>query len=30
MELAVRTARRGWATAGDLLNTRPLDQLLRR
>jgi DNA polymerase (family 10) len=29
MELAVRTARRGWATAGDLLNTRPLDQLLR-
>jgi DNA polymerase (family 10) len=30
MELAVRTARRGWATAADILNTRPLDQLLRR
>ena len=24
MELSVRTARRGWATAGDILNTRPL------
>jgi hypothetical protein len=30
MELAVRTARRGWAMAGDILNTQPLDQLLRR
>jgi DNA polymerase (family 10) len=29
MELSVRTARRGWATATDVLNTRPLDQLLR-
>ena len=27
MELSVRTARRGWATAADVLNTRPLDQL---
>ena len=24
MELSVQTARRGWATAGDILNTRPL------
>jgi DNA polymerase (family 10) len=30
MELAVHTARRGWATAADILNTQPLDQLLRR
>jgi DNA polymerase (family 10) len=30
MELAVHTARRGWATAVDILNTQPLDQLLRR
>jgi DNA polymerase (family 10) len=29
MELAVATARRGWATADDVLNTRPLDALLR-
>jgi DNA polymerase (family 10) len=29
MELSVHTARRGWATAADVLNTRPLDQLLR-
>jgi DNA polymerase (family X) len=28
MELAVRTARRGWATPGDILNTRPLAALL--
>jgi DNA polymerase (family X) len=28
MELAVRTARRGGATAADLLNTRPLPELL--
>ncbi len=28
MELAVATARRGWATAADVLNTRPLDSLL--
>jgi DNA polymerase (family 10) len=27
MELSVRTARRGWATAADVLNTLPLDQL---
>ena len=30
MELAVRTARRGRATAGDVLNTRPLSALARR
>ena len=28
MELAVRTARRGWATAADVLNTRPLEAIL--
>ncbi len=28
MELSVATARRGWATAADVLNTRPLDSLL--
>jgi DNA polymerase (family 10) len=28
MELAVHTARRGWATAADVVNTRPLDQIL--
>jgi DNA polymerase (family X) len=28
MALAVHTARRGWATAGDVLNTRPLRSLL--
>jgi DNA polymerase (family 10) len=27
MELSVATARRGWATAADVLNTRPLDSL---
>jgi len=30
MPLSVATARRGWATAGDVLNTRPLDEILRR
>jgi DNA polymerase (family 10) len=30
MELSVRTARRGWATAADVVNTRPLDSLARR
>ena len=30
MELAVHTARRGWATAADVLNTQPLDGVLRR
>jgi DNA polymerase (family 10) len=30
MELSVRTARRGWATAADVLNTQPLDAILRR
>jgi DNA polymerase (family 10) len=30
MELAVRTARRGWATAADVVNTRSLDDLPRR
>ena len=30
MELAVHTARRGGATAADVLNTRPLRQLLAR
>jgi len=28
MELAVRTGRRGWATAANVVNTQPLDQLL--
>jgi DNA polymerase (family 10) len=28
--LAVGTARRGWATAADIVNTRPLDQILKR
>jgi DNA polymerase (family 10) len=28
MELSVHTARRGWATAADVLNTRPLDAIL--
>jgi DNA polymerase (family X) len=28
MELSVGTARRGWATAADVLNTQPLDSLL--
>jgi DNA polymerase (family 10) len=27
MELSVATARRGWATAADVLNTRPLEEL---
>jgi hypothetical protein len=26
--LAVATARRGWATAADVLNTRPLEEVL--
>jgi DNA polymerase (family 10) len=30
ISLSVHTARRGWATAGDVLNTRPLDALLSR
>jgi DNA polymerase (family 10) len=30
MELAVHTARRGWATAADIVNTRPLEQVVRR
>jgi hypothetical protein len=30
MELAVHTARRGWATAADVLNTQPLEAILRR
>ena len=30
MELAVRTARRGWATAADVVNTQPLEEVLRR
>jgi DNA polymerase (family X) len=29
MRLAVTTARRGWATAADVLNTRPLTEILR-
>ena len=29
MELSVATARRGWATAADVVNTRPLESLLR-
>jgi len=27
MRLAIATARRGWATAGDVVNTRPLSEL---
>jgi DNA polymerase (family 10) len=30
MELSVRTARRGWATTADVLNTRPLEAILQR
>jgi DNA polymerase (family 10) len=30
MELSVRTARRGWATAANVLNTRPVEELLDR
>ena len=30
MQLSVATARRGWATAADVLNTRPLEEILRR
>jgi DNA polymerase (family 10) len=30
MRLAVHTARRGWATAADVVNTRPLSEVLRR
>ena len=30
MRLSVATARRGWATAADVVNTRPLEALLRR
>jgi DNA polymerase (family 10) len=30
MRLAVHTARRGWATAADVVNTRPLDEVLSR
>jgi DNA polymerase (family 10) len=30
MRLAVHTARRGWATAADVINTRPLEEVLRR
>ena len=29
MPLAVATARRGWATAAAVVNTRPLDTILR-
>ena len=29
MELAVHTARRGWATAANVVNTRPLSEFLR-
>jgi DNA polymerase (family 10) len=29
MELAIRTARRGWATAADIINTGPLSSILR-
>ncbi len=29
MELAVRTARRGWATTADVVNTGPLSSILR-
>ena len=30
MQLAVRTARRGWATAADVVNTGPVEEILRR
>jgi hypothetical protein len=30
MRLSVTTARRGWATAENVLNTRPLVEILRR
>jgi DNA polymerase (family X) len=30
MELGVRTARRGWATAANVVNTRPLSEIVRR
>jgi len=30
IQLSVATARRGWATAADVLNTRPLNEILRR
>ena len=30
MELSVRTARRGWATAANILNTRPLEEVIHR
>jgi hypothetical protein len=30
MRLAVHTARRGWATAADVINTRPLAEVLAR
>ena len=30
MALAVATARRGWATAADVVNTRPVESVLRR
>jgi DNA polymerase (family 10) len=30
MELAVHTARRGWAKAADVVNTRPLEEVLKR
>jgi DNA polymerase (family 10) len=30
MQLSVATARRGWATAADVLNTRPLAEILAR
>jgi hypothetical protein len=30
MQLAVATARRGFATAADVVNTRPLDEILPR
>jgi DNA polymerase (family 10) len=29
LELSVRTARRGWATAADVLNTRPVEEIVR-
>jgi hypothetical protein len=29
MQLSIATARRGWATAADVVNTRPLAEILR-
>jgi hypothetical protein len=30
MQLAIATARRGWATAANIVNTRPLSEIAKR